>query len=116
VTKAYNEEQVGYYQPYKINNQSQQWDLSTYNLPFIPAFDYSGALDNLTISLNGTLGDDLGGGRYSTLQVRNGMAGFALKRTAKVVDSIKQNSSRTLLFSEASWAGSGSYSVGLLTG
>jgi len=35
----------------------------------------------MSISLNATLGDDIGGGRYSALYVRNGIAGYALKRT-----------------------------------
>lgn len=85
-------------------------------MPFIPAFKYSGYLDNMTISLNATLGDDLGGGRYSTLYVRNGLAGYALKRTFNAVqNSVTKNASRPLLFSESSWSGSGSYSAALLT-
>ncbi len=73
---------VGFYMPYQINNDTQQPDLSTYNLPFIPAFKYSGALDNMSISLNATLGSP---SRYSSLLVRNGMSGWAIKRTYNVV-------------------------------
>ena len=70
----------------------------------------------MTISLNSTLGDSLGGGRYSSLLVRNGMAGFALKRTYNVIQkNILKNNSRPLLFSDASWAGSGAHSVALIT-
>ena len=109
-----NEEMVGNFMPYQINNDTQQQgDLSTYNLPFIPAFKYSGALDNMTISLNATLGSP---NRYSTLLVRNGMAGWAIKRTYNVIQqNILKNNSRTLLFSDASYAGSGSYAAALLT-
>lgn len=112
---AVNEEMVGFYSPYQVNNQSDTSDLSTYFLPFVPAFKYSGALDNMTVSLNSTLGDDLGGGRYSTLLARNGMAGYALKRTFEGVSQYKKNSSRTLLFSDASWSGSGAYSAAIVT-
>ena len=69
--------------PYQINNDTTQYqDLSTYYLPFIPAYKYSGALDNMSISLNATLGNPT---RYSTLLVRNGMAGWAIKRTYNVL-------------------------------
>ncbi len=50
-----------------MNNASRYSELSTYYLPFVPAYAYSGYLDNMSISLNATVGDDLGGGRYSTL-------------------------------------------------
>jgi len=83
-------------------------------LPFVPAYAYSGYLDNMSISLNATVGDDLGGGRYSTLQAKNGMAGFAIKRTAAAYGATR-NRSRPLIFAEASWAGSGSYSAALVT-
>jgi alpha-glucosidase (family GH31 glycosyl hydrolase) len=69
----------------------------------------------MTVSLNSTLGDDLGGGRYSSLLVRNGISGYALKRTFQGVSQYKKNSSRTLLFSDATWAGSGAYSAALVT-
>jgi alpha-glucosidase (family GH31 glycosyl hydrolase) len=100
--------------PYQLNNDTTQYqDLSTYYLPFVPAFKYSGALDNMSISLNGTLGNPT---RYSTLLVRNGMAGWAIKRTYNVIQqSILKNNTRALLFSDASWAGSGAYSAALLT-
>jgi alpha-glucosidase (family GH31 glycosyl hydrolase) len=105
---------VGNFMPYQINNDTQQQgDLSTYNLPFIPAFKYSGALDNMSISLNATLGSP---NRYSTLLVRNGMSGWAIKRTYNVVQqSLLKNNSRPLLFSDASFAGSGAYATALLT-
>lgn len=63
--RAVNEEMVGFYAPYQINNGSETTPLSTYYLPFVPAYKYSGALDNMTVSLNATMGDNLGGGRYS---------------------------------------------------
>lgn len=109
-----NEESVGFYMPYQINNDTaQQQVLSTYDLPFIPAFKYSGALDNMTISLNATLGSPT---RYSTMLVRNGMSGWAIKRTYNVVQqTILKTNARALLFSDASWAGSGSYATALLT-
>jgi hypothetical protein len=113
-----NEETVGFYMPYQINNESSQipLDLSTYYLPFIPGYKYSGALDNMSISLNATIGDSTGGGRYSTLQARNGISGFAIKRTYNaMVKNVQKNNTRPLIFSDASWAGSGAYSVALLT-
>jgi hypothetical protein len=113
---ALNEEQVGFYSPYQVYNNSEESIRSTYYLPFIPAFKYSGALDNMTISLNSTFGDDLGGGRYSGLYARNGLAGYALKRTYNAVQtSVKKDTGRALLFSDASWSGSGAYSTALLT-
>lgn len=67
----------------------------------------------MSISLNATLGNPT---RYSTLLVRNGMAGYAIKRTYNVMQQkILKNNTRALLFSDASWAGSGSYSAALLT-
>lgn len=109
----YNEEMVGNYMPYQLNNGTEPGDLSTYDLPFIPAFKYSGALDNMSISLNATLGSP---NRYSTLLARNGMSGWAIKRTYNVISqNILKSSSRTLLFSDASFAGSGAYSAALLT-
>ena len=39
----------------------------------------------MTVSLNATLGDSLGGGRYSTLLVKNGLAASALKKTYNAV-------------------------------
>ena len=67
----------------------------------------------MTISLNATLGSP---SRYSTLLVRNGMSGWAIKRTYNVIQqNILKNNTRTLLFSDASYAGSGSYSAALLT-
>jgi len=108
---------VGFYSPYMINNDTQQvQDLSTYYLPFIPAFKYSGPLDNMTISLNATLGDSTGGSRYSSLVAKNGISAFAIKRTYNAMaNSVLKNNSRPLIFSDASWAGSGAYSVALLT-
>ena len=112
-----NEEMVGFYSSYQINNSTQSaQDLSTYYLPFIPGYKYSGALDNMSISLNATLGDSTGGGRYSALLVRNGISAFAIKRTYKaMVSSVQKGKTRPLLFSDASWAGSGQYSAALLT-
>lgn len=43
------------------------------------------------------------------------MSGYALKRTFEGVTQYKKNSSRTLLFSDASWAGSGAYAAALVT-
>ena len=108
---------VGFYSSYQINNSTQSaQDLSTYYLPFIPGYKYSGALDNMSISLNATLGDSTGGGRYSALLVRNGISAFAIKRTYKaMVSSVQKDQTRPLLFSDASWAGSGQYSAALLT-
>ena len=108
---------VGFYSPYQINNDTeQQTGLSTYYLPFVPAFKYSGALDNMSISLNATVGDSAGSGRYSALLVRNGISAFAIKRTFNaIVSSVTKNATRPLIFSDASWAGSGAYSVALVT-
>jgi hypothetical protein len=108
---------VGFYSPYEINNGTeQQTGLSTYYLPFVPAFKYSGALDNMSISLNATVGDSTGSGRYSALLVRNGISAFAIKRTYNaIVSSVTKNLTRPLIFSDASWAGSGAYSVALVT-
>jgi hypothetical protein len=39
----------------------------------------------MTVSLNATLGDSLGGGRYSTLLVKNGLPASALKKTYNAV-------------------------------
>ena len=50
-----NEESMGNYEPYLLNETSDELP-STYYLPFIPAFDYSGYLDNMTVSLNATHG------------------------------------------------------------
>ncbi len=112
-----NEEMVGFYSPYQINNDTQQaQDLSTYYLPFVPAYKYSGALDNMSISLNATVGDSTGSGRYSVLLTKNGISAFAIKRMYKAMSTlVNKNTSRPLIFSDASWAGSGSYSVALLT-
>lgn len=116
VQVAVNEEMVGFYAPYMVfNSTNQSHPLSTYNLPFTPAFAYSGALDNMTISLNATLGDNLGGGRYSSLYVKNGIAGYALKRTFNAVNNVKNGQTRPLLYSDSSFAGSGAYSAALLT-
>jgi len=108
---------VGFYSPYQINNDTQaQQQLSTYYLPFVPAYKYSGALDNMSISLNATVGDSTGSGRYSVLLTRNGISAFAIKRTYNAMaKSVLKNNSRPLIFTDASWAGSGSYSVALLT-
>lgn len=112
-----NEEMVGFYSPYQINNDTQQsQDLSTYYLPFVPAYKYSGALDNMSISLNATVGDSTGSGRYSVLLTKNGISAFAIKRMYNAMSTlVNKNVSRPLIFSDASWAGSGSYSVALLT-
>lgn len=113
---AVNEETVGFFSPYQVYNGSELPAHSTYYLPFIPAYKYSGNLDNMSISLNSSLGDDSSNGRYSNLFVRNGMAGSALKKTYNVIQqNIKKNNSRTMLFSDSTWAGSGAYSVGLVT-
>ena len=70
----------------------------------------------MSISLNATLSDSTGSGRYSALLVRNGISAFAIKRTYNaVVQSVTTDKRRPLVFADASWAGSGAYSVGLLT-
>jgi alpha-glucosidase (family GH31 glycosyl hydrolase) len=70
----------------------------------------------MSISLNATVGDSTGSGRYSALLVRNGISAFAIKRTYNaIVSSVTKNTTRPLIFSDASWAGSGAYSVALVT-
>jgi alpha-glucosidase (family GH31 glycosyl hydrolase) len=70
----------------------------------------------MSISLNATVGDSTGSGRYSALLTKNGLSGFAIKRTYNAMaSSVLKSSARPLVFSDASWAGSGAYSVGLLT-
>lgn len=113
-----NEETIGFFSPYQINNDTSVIppELSTYYLPFIPGYKYSGALDNMSISLNATLGDSIFGGRYSALSARNGISGYAIKRTYNaMVNNVQKNNTRALIFSDSSWAGSGQYSVALLT-
>lgn len=69
-----NEDSVGTYAPYLVNNTVSE-EVSTYYLPFIPNFDYSLYLDNMTVSLNASQG---GSDRIPNIFIHNGVAHRAL--------------------------------------
>jgi alpha-glucosidase (family GH31 glycosyl hydrolase) len=71
-------------------------------------------LDNKTISLNST--HSYGNDKIAELYVHNGNAHLQLKKTWNAwLATNDSTTKRPLLFTEASWAGSGAFSVGLVT-
>jgi hypothetical protein len=108
---AINEESIGTYEPYLINPNGTE--PGTWDLPFVPAFKYSGYLDNMTQGLNVT---HKGNERYTNLYLHNGHAHLALKKTYQaLVNNSDSTTKRPLLFTEASWSGSGAFGVGMIT-
>jgi len=104
---ALSEETIGTYEPYLVNSTESLLP-NTYNLPFIPAFKYGGRLDNMTISGNAT---HQSGDRISNLFAHNGLSKVLQSKTYAAHVNI--SNSRPALFSEATFAGSGSF-VGAL--
>lgn len=104
------EDNIGSYQPYVINKDQSK--ISFYDLPFQPQ-PYN--LDTFTVSLNSSQG----GGetpKINNYYIHNVNSHRALQKVSDSVAKIEEvKDKRALLFSDSSWAGSGSKAVALVT-
>ena len=99
------EEQIGNTVTYLIN--SNQSEISYYNVPFVPGYNMSGNLDARTISTNSSHYGNSAENVMIDYYLHNANGHQAVKTLKPVVENLI--SKRSIIYCDSTWAGSGQY-------